>query len=125
MRILVAEDDEMLRAFLVDFLTGLDHEVKSVANGAELIKLAMAERPDLVITDLNMPEMAGDSMIAMIDMYPGLAGLPIIIISGASDEAKENMGIPEGIPILDKPFDFDKLKAELAKVAAKLPQSPK
>ena len=120
MRILVAEDDEMLRAFLVEFLEGLGHAVKSAANGTELVTLALGERPDLVITDLNMPEMAGNSMIAMLDMYPDLSGLPVIIISGAMASEMEDMGIPAEIPILTKPFDFEKIKAELTKVAAKL-----
>ena len=62
MKILIAEDDEFLRLILNDFLSELGHEVKCAGNGVELVTMAMGERPDLVITDLNMPEMAGDSI---------------------------------------------------------------
>jgi len=113
MRILIAEDDELLRALLADFLSEIGHEVESAENGVELVKLALALRPDLVITDLHMPEMAGNSMIAMLDMYPDLAGIPVIIITGATSAELQDMGIPEEIPVLPKPFDFARIVAEV------------
>ncbi|MDA8242734.1 MAG: response regulator [Elusimicrobia bacterium] len=120
MKILIAEDDEMLRALLADFLTELGHEVRSAANGAELVKFALEGRPDLVVTDLHMPEMKGNTMIAMLDMYPDLAGLPVIIISGATAYELADMGIPADIPVLPKPFDFARISAELAKVSGRI-----
>lgn len=117
MRILIAEDDEMLRTLLADYLTELGHSVKSAANGRELVMFALAERPDLVVTDLHMPEMAGNSMIAMLDMYPDLSGLPVIIISGATTSELADMGIPKEIPILPKPFDFAKIALAVERVS--------
>ncbi len=117
MHILIAEDDELLRALLTDFLSELAHEVKSAENGAELVKLALAGRPDLVITDLHMPEMAGGSMIAMLDMYPELAGIPLIIITGATAAELRDMGIPKEIPVLPKPFDFARIAAAVDRAA--------
>jgi len=117
MRILIAEDDEMLNALLADYLTELGHSVKSAANGKELLLLALTERPDLVVTDLHMPEMAGHSMIAMLDMYPGLSGLPVIIISGATAAEMADMGIPKEIPVLPKPFDFAKIALAVERVS--------
>lgn len=119
MKILIAEDNESLRTLLEEYISGLGHEVKSAADGSELVKLALGGRPDLVITDLNMPGMAGDSMIAMMDMYPDLAGIPVIIISGSTPAELADMGIPEGIPILSKPFDFARISLELGLVARK------
>jgi len=120
MRILIAEDDEALRSLLVDFVSDLGHEVKSAENGAELVKLALGERPDLVMTDLHMPEMTGGSMIAMLDMYPDLAGIPVIVISGATAAELSDMGIPAEIPILPKPFDFSRITLELERIAQKI-----
>jgi CheY-like chemotaxis protein len=116
---LVAEDDEALRFLLTDFLEGLGHTVRSVENGAELVKIALAERPDLVVTDLHMPQMTGDSMIAMLDMYPDLSGIPVIIITGATSGELADMGIPKEIPVLAKPFDFAKIAAEVGKITGK------
>lgn len=120
MRILIAEDDAALRALLEGFLSESGHEVQSAGNGAELLKAALMERPDLVVTDLHMPEMAGSSMIAMLDMHPELSGLPVIIVTGASKGELADMGIPKEIPVLAKPFDFARITAELESVSRKM-----
>jgi CheY-like chemotaxis protein len=116
MYILVAEDDEALRSLLGEFLEGLGHTVKCAENGVQLVKNALAGRPDLVLTDLHMPEMTGSSMIAMLDMYPDLSGIPVIVITGATESELADMGIPGEIPVLSKPFDFLKISSAIAKV---------
>ena len=118
-KILVAEDEEGIRVLLTKFLEKLGHSIRSAENGAELVKMALVERPDLVITDLRMPQMAGNSMIAMLDMYTDLSGLPVIIITGVTPGEIADMGIPKEIPVLSKPFDFAKIAAEVEKVAGK------
>ncbi len=119
MLILVAEDDESLRLLLTEFLEGLGHTVKSAENGVELVKIALGGRPDPIVTDLHMPEMAGSSMIAMLDMYPDLSAIPVIIITGATSGELADMGIPKEIPVLAKPFDFVKITAEVEKISGK------
>ena len=109
MRILIAEGDEFLRELLADFLSELGHKIIGAKNGMELVKLALSERPELVIAELYMPEIAGSSIIAMLDTYPDLAGIPIILITGATSLELSNIGIPKEIPILPKPFDFAKV----------------
>lgn len=121
MKILIAEDDDSLRALLSEFISEMGHDVKSAANGAELVRLALEARPDLVMTDLHMPEMTGASMIAMLDMYPDLSGLPVIVISGATKAELADMGIPAEITILQKPFDLGRIAEELRRVAGRLP----
>ena len=119
MNILIAEDDTLVREMLDAFLSDQGHTVRSVENGTELVKLALNEKPDLIVTDLHMPEMTGDSMVAMLDMYPPLSGIPVIMVTGATRGELAEVGIPKEIPILTKPVDFDKLTAEIAKIAAK------
>ena len=116
---LIAEDDAGLRLLLTEFLEDLGHTVKSAENGAELVEIALKERPDLVMTDLHMPKMTGASMISMLDMYPDLSGIPVIVITGATDGELADMGIPKEIPVLSKPFDFDKIEAEIKKITIK------
>lgn len=120
MKILIAEDDLMVQDMLSAFLTDLGHEVRGVDNGAKLVQLALEAIPDLILTDMHMPEMRGDSMISMLELYAPLAGVPVIMITGACDRDIKEAGIPEGIPIIAKPVDFDKLTAEIEKVSARL-----
>ena len=116
MKILIAEDDAPVGKMLKGFLTGLGHSVQAVENGAELIKLALNETPDLIITDLHMPEMSGNSMISMIDLYSPLSGVPVIIITGISKGELAEAALPKGIPIITKPFDLDRMTEEINKI---------
>ena len=119
MKILIAEDDAPVREMLCAFISDLGHEVTPTENGRELVKLAIDERPDLIITDMHMPEMTGDSMIAMIDMYAPLSGIPVIMVTGATTTELADAGIAKEITIISKPVDFDKLTAEIDKVIQK------
>jgi CheY-like chemotaxis protein len=118
-KIIIAEDDTLVREMLDGFLTEQGHSVQSTENGSELVKLALTDKPDLIVTDMHMPEMTGNSMVAMLDMYAPLAGIPVIMVTGATKGELADAGIPVEIPVLAKPVDFDKLTAEVNKVAAK------
>ena len=117
MKIFIAEDDDGVREMLNVWFTDLGHDVATAENGAELVKMALNDRPDLIVTDMRMPEMTGNSMIAMIDMYPPLAGIPVIVVTGANKDELRDAGMPDEIPIIGKPVDFDKLVREVNKIA--------
>jgi CheY-like chemotaxis protein len=59
LRILIAEDDYILRRTLTILLKGLGYDVESVENGAECLSAGMTQAYDLILTDLEMPEMNG------------------------------------------------------------------
>jgi response regulator RpfG family c-di-GMP phosphodiesterase len=80
----------------------------------------MAERPDLIVTDLRIWDATGNSMIAMIDRCAPLSGIPVIIVTGVTKDELAKAGIAKEVPIVSKPVDFDKLAAEVNKVAQKL-----
>jgi len=120
MKILIAEDNEPVREMLCAFLSDLGHEVTPTESGRELVKLAMAERPDLIVTDLRIWDATGNSMIAMIDRCAPLSGIPVIIVTGVTKDELAKAGIAKEVPIVSKPVDFDKLAAEVNKVAQKL-----
>jgi CheY-like chemotaxis protein len=119
MNILLAEDDPSLRLLLEDFLAGLGHTVRSAENGNGLVRQALEARPDLIITDLQMPEMSGDSMIAMLDLYPGLVGIPVIVITGAAHGELADMGIDPDIPVFRKPLDLEKVAGQIEKISGR------
>ncbi|MCX5792207.1 MAG: response regulator [Elusimicrobia bacterium] len=83
---------------------------------AELHKIALAERPDLVIIDLRMSEMSGHHIISMLDMHSDLSGIPVIITTGASRGELSGMDIPKETPVLYKPFKLAELSAEVEKI---------
>ncbi|TNE89932.1 MAG: response regulator [Deltaproteobacteria bacterium] len=101
--VLVAEDEDSVRALLVTMLQMAGHEVAAFDNGALALEhfLANARGFDMLVTDLVMPRMGGFELArAVRDARPDL---PILFISGYSPE--ESPEIPESVAFLAKPFD--------------------
>ncbi|MCA9177242.1 MAG: sigma 54-interacting transcriptional regulator [Planctomycetales bacterium] len=79
LRVAIADDEADMRDYLERLLPRMGHQVVAVAeNGRELVELCQLEPPDLVITDLRMPELDGLSAIAQIRE---LGPMPVIAIS--------------------------------------------
>jgi two-component system, response regulator PdtaR len=82
-RIVIAEDEPLMRNYLVETLTLLGYQVlASAATGRELVDCCRAHHPDLVITDISMPDM--DGLEAAEEIY-GFEPVPIIIVSAFHD----------------------------------------
>jgi CheY-like chemotaxis protein len=78
-RILVIEDDAILRELLADWLLAAGYRVGTAAEGSSGITQARLDRPDLVVTDIHMPGLGGAAVISqVVKLYPGI---PIIAIS--------------------------------------------
>jgi len=81
MTILVADDEEGVRKFLVTVLANAGYEVVEAANGREAVEAIRSRRVDLLITDLVMPEQEGIETI--LALRKSSASLKIVAISGA------------------------------------------
>ena len=80
-RILVIEDQEDLRAILRDLLTATGYEVLEARNGVEGVAKAEAERPDLFLMDIQLPQLDGYGATRRIKALSGLQRTPIIAVS--------------------------------------------
>lgn len=110
-RVLVVEDDTHVRAYIAAALesSGGELEVVATSNGREASeKLALTEI-DLLLTDLNMPEMNGVELVRIVRLrFPAL---PIVLMSGASAEWRpqlEREGFDD-LPMLTKPVSVSQL----------------
>ncbi len=83
--ILVVDDDLDTVDTMREILSEEGHVVLCASNGLEALELARAARPDLVLLDLNMPEMDGRAFLETIRRDPALADTYVVIMSGASD----------------------------------------
>jgi len=83
LRICVADDEPDMREYLSKILPRLGHEVIAAArNGRELLERAVQEKPDLVITDIRMPEMDGiEAATKIYEQFP----VPVILVSAYHD----------------------------------------
>ena len=115
MRVLVVDDSRTLRKFLIRELNqaGITR-IDEATNGLEAVELLKLQSFDLMLLDMEMPELDGLDVLKIIKSDPALSYLPIIVISGAEDFAKTVECIQIGAEdYLPKPFDSVLLKARV------------
>ena len=82
-RVLIADDASGMRTYLRVILTGAGFDCMEAGDGGEAFDAIMAERFDLLITDLDMPGMDGFQLISAISLLPKSSGRPQIIVCSA------------------------------------------
>ena len=90
-RILVVEDQEDNRNILRDLLTSAGYEVIEAVNGADGVTLAEAEKPDLILMDIQLPVLDGYEATRQIKAIPAIQATPVIAVTSyalSGDEAK-------------------------------------
>jgi two-component system cell cycle response regulator DivK len=90
-RILVVEDQEDNRQILRDLLASVDYEMIEAGDGEAGVAAAKAERPDLILMDIQLPVMDGYEATRRIKADPDLKQIPIIVVTSyalSGDEAK-------------------------------------
>lgn len=114
MKVLIADDDQTIRALLTDMLVDLGHAVVAATNGAEAVELAGNEHPDVVILDFLMPKLSGlDALKAMRER--GLA-MPAVLLTAISDSSlREQEGFEAPDALLEKPFKKRTIERALAR----------
>ena len=85
-RILLVEDDRFLRRACEASLRQRGHAVTTAADGEEGLRMARAERPDLILLDLLMPKLSGVDVLRALRNDPATRGLLVVILSNSSRE---------------------------------------
>ncbi|MFM7332511.1 MAG: response regulator transcription factor [Brachymonas sp.] len=108
-RIVVLEDDAATRKLITAVLKQSGHEVTDVDNGAEGLLNVLAELPDLVISDVEMPKINGFEVLSDMRSTPETALTPVILLTSRTSVEDMQRGLSQGAnPYLTKPFDPDK-----------------
>ena len=121
-KILLVEDDETNRDMLSRRLIRKNYAVVMAVNGTEGVRMAKSERPDIILMDMNMPEMDGLEATRLIKHNPLTAHIPIIILSAHAmpsyvAKAKISEG---GCDDYDtKPVDIERLVGKIEAVLKK------
>ncbi len=117
-KILIVDDSDVLRLNLKEALAGGGHDVIDAENGAVgLAKASEDSSIQLVITDLNMPEMDGITMCRNIRGLAGREKLPIFMLTTESSADLKTQGKEVGVMLwIVKPFQADKVLGAIAKV---------
>lgn len=111
--VLVVEDTGEMRRFVVNTLRA-DYNVVAASNGKEGLESALAMRPDLVVTDIMMPEMSGDQLVFELRGRNEFDTVPILLLSARADDELRVKLLQEGAQdYLTKPFLPQELQARV------------
>lgn len=115
--ILIADDSRAMRAMLTSTLESLiDCRIVEASNGFEALRLLPRENVDLILTDINMPDINGLELISYLRNNPNYRDIPIIIISTEGSQKDIDKGKLLGAnDYVVKPFDPARLQELLLK----------
>jgi CheY-like chemotaxis protein len=101
---LVVDDSMLIRYTVCRFLEERGFLVESATNGVEALQTLTRVRPDLIVTDMQMPKMSGTELITALKSKPETAKIPIIIVAGRGSgfdesEKRANFAIYKDIDV--------------------------
>jgi CheY-like chemotaxis protein len=119
-KILIADDSIAVRKVAERLLTEAGLDVTLAANGEEALAYLAKERPDLVVSDVIMPDKSGYEVCAFVRGNPALATTPVLLISGiVNDEVTKQAESCRADGVLKKPFQGTSLKDRVLELMAK------
>ena len=109
-QILILEDDESVRLPVVDLLEAEGYDVLAAVNGREGIEMARKHKPDLIVSDIMMPEIDGFGVFETLQKDPLTAVIPFIFLTAKTnpEDIREGLGLGAD-DYLTKPFEPEDL----------------
>lgn len=112
--VLVVDDEAPIRDILSFYLKRAGYQVLTAGNGAEALEEMGRSRPDLIISDLRMPEMPGDELCKRVKSDPGTQDIYFIILSALDGTASRIGGLSLGADdMIPKPFHAQEVLAKV------------
>ena len=116
-RILVVDDDALIRRIMRDALATLPADVLEATNGEEAITTARAEQPDLIFMDTMMPRLDGFQAAGILKQDPVTAGIPLVFVSALGTSSHKVRGLDLGAEdYIAKPVDPEEIKARVRSI---------
>ncbi len=116
--ILVADDDEDVRTFLLTVLADAGAQICEAADGDEALEVAVREQPDLITLDLSMPGKDGVQTLCELRENPALRETPVCVVTGHPEFRKVIYDRPTRPPegFMNKPVDPDELVRSVRRI---------
>ena len=113
-RILVVDDDPLIRRIVAQSLDRNNYELLEAESGPSGLKVALTDRPDLIILDVMMPGMDGFEVVHRLRRHPLTQNIPIIILTALGEMSQKVQGMQLGADdYVTKPFDPRELRARV------------
>src|SRR4051794_10064652 len=119
-QILVVEDEQTIRELLVELLEDLGHHVLEAGTGVQALEVInkIGNKPDLVLTDITMPEMDGEALVKSLRTTARFSNIPVIVMTANRYPSLRIM--EQARAIIRKPFDLDHVESVISNVLATL-----
>ena len=109
-KVVIVEDDSEIRDYLTEALSN-DYDITGCENGKEGLAAVLKQMPDLVISDVMMPEMDGTTLCSKIKTNNATSHIPVILLTAKSREEDQLEGLEMGADAyIVKPFNMDILR---------------
>src|SRR2546425_4594098 len=116
-KILVVDDDSEIRELASLILRGAGYEVTTAATGYGALESAVAQSPDLVLLDVNMPEMDGWEALRLLKADEHLAALPVVMFTVKGEVRDKVHALQDGAyDYTPKPFAYDELLQRIGRI---------
>ena len=114
--VLCVEDNQDNRVLLRRILQAEGYAVLEAANAFEGLQMALVQRPDIILVDINMPHIDGLTLASRLKAYPGLAAVPVIAITANVMHGDRERSLAAGCDgYIQKPIDIDALPEQVAR----------
>jgi CheY-like chemotaxis protein len=115
-RVLIADDEETVRS-LVKRLLGKNYKILEAENGEEAVKVAVNDKPDLILMDILMPKMDGLTACYAIKRNPATKEIPVVMLTAVDYELNRKLSqdVMGAQDYITKPFDAETLTKVMAK----------
>lgn len=122
MRVIIVDDDEVMRKLMRRTLERMGFsQIYTAKDGTEGLELALSQRPDIIVSDYDMPAMHGLQFLKAVRENPALAKTAFVMLSGVANRAvTQKAGELGASSIITKPFFTDDLKRRLEAVVQEL-----
>ncbi len=119
-RVLVVDDSSTTRALIVSTIEEMEgFETVEAPNGFEALKRIPQQPLDLIVTDINMPDINGLEIVHFVKHHPDYRSIPMIIVSteGSDEDVKRGLDLGAAAYV-KKPFDLEQLRSTIRRVVA-------
>ena len=112
--IMIVDDEQPFHDRYSEMRDGLDYEIISAYEGDEALSILGQKRPDLIITDITLNMMTGDTLFLLIKSMPEYEDIPFIMVSDFSPRPYENLKtVDPDLVFLDKTYTREELVKEV------------
>ncbi len=122
--VLYIEDNPDNRLLVKRVLLSEDYALLEAGNAHEALEVLRRARPDLILMDINMPDVDGYSLTAQIKAMPGFERVPILALTANVMRGDKEKTLEAGCDgYIQKPIDIDQLSREIEKYIARRPNA--